>query len=338
MRRSLWGTTALGLTVLFLALATSSSAIDLWRPEIKLLGSIRLEGSFVSAGAIYADAERIFAGSYQGDLFVLERDRQSNFPTIQVIKLGSPLSVVRGNDSDVYVTSTDGNLYQFAKTWPLRFVKSVPLAYYGLSALEVVGSDVYVGKGQAAMAASSSRLFLSQLNAGDSGVKVPSMETYGEEFVANATLVFDRTSLKQIGTIPSATGINLRTWQDFLYMTTPGCCGAGIDVYDARRLTRVQFISRSANTVAGTRKKGTSLIVAGSESGVVDLYTVAARGHELASSADLRSITGFTGPEDVEIRALWVDGLDGLVFAASSWGNDLTRSPQLPSLFILEIR
>ncbi len=45
------------------------------RPELKLVSSLNLPGSFVSSQSIYADAERIFAASFQGDLFVLERDR-----------------------------------------------------------------------------------------------------------------------------------------------------------------------------------------------------------------------------------------------------------------------
>src|SRR5262249_23362682 len=119
--------------------------------------------------------------------------------------------------------------------------------------------------------------------------------------------------------------------------TSPGCCGKGIAVYDTGTMQKVQFINRAANTVAGTEERGLSLLVAGSETGVVDLYRRDRSGYRLVSTADLAALTGFDQPEDIELRALWVDSLDNLVFAASSWGNDRSRGPSLPSLFSLEI-
>jgi hypothetical protein len=112
----------------------------------------------------------------------------------------------------------------------------------------------------------------------------------------------------------------------------------GIGVYDAKTYSPVQFISRATNTVAGTMRKGVPLLVGGSETGVVDLYMGVDGGYTLVSGTDLAAQTESTGLEDVEIRALWVDGLDNLVFAASSWGNDWSRNSNLPSFFILEIR
>ena len=46
------------------------------KPQIRLVGTKRLPGSFVVAQAVYADHERVFLGSYQGDLLfcgVIER-------------------------------------------------------------------------------------------------------------------------------------------------------------------------------------------------------------------------------------------------------------------------
>jgi len=42
------------------------------------------------------------------------------------------------------------------------------------------------------------------------------------------------------------------------------------------------------------------------------------------------------GIEDIEIRALWTDNVDNLVFAGSTWGNDQSRSPSLPAFFVLD--
>jgi hypothetical protein len=332
---------ALFVMVGTLTMATPYEATDIpWKPEIKLVAMANLPGSFVSSQAIYADSERIFAGSYQGDLFVLERDRQANFPWIQTIQVGAPLTAVRGDEDNVYVASRDGNLYVFSKTWPLQLVQLVPLSSYGLAALEIVGPSVYVAKGQSAMTASKNRLYISGLNPGDIGLEVASMRSYGEQFEPGRTLVFDRQTLQMVGTIANFErgAVRVSTWQDFVYFTKPGCCGVGIDIYDAVTLKPVQFIYRSTNTVAGTKRKGILLLLGGSEAGAVDLYMFGTNGYEFTHTADLRTLTGFNGVEDIEIRSLWVDGLDNLVFAGSSWGNASSRSPDLPSVFVLEIR
>src|SRR5689334_821972 len=87
-------------------LTRSSDAMTTpWIPEIRLIGSANLPGSFVSSQMVYADTERIFACSSQGDLFVLDRDRATNFELLQTIHLGAPLTAVRGNRSKLFVTS-----------------------------------------------------------------------------------------------------------------------------------------------------------------------------------------------------------------------------------------
>ncbi len=45
----------------------------------------RLDGSLVSSQAVYADRERIYLASSQGKLFVLSRQRATDFPLLQVI-------------------------------------------------------------------------------------------------------------------------------------------------------------------------------------------------------------------------------------------------------------
>jgi hypothetical protein len=229
----------------------------------------------------------------------------------------------------------------FAKTWPVQLLYSVPLSSYGLAAVEVVGTNVYVAKGQAAMTASKNHIFLSALNPGDIGLDVTTMRSYGDRFEPRSTLVFDRQTLQLVGIIPNAEpgAVRISTWQDFVFLTKPGCCGTGIDVIDAFTLKRLQFINRfTTNAVAGIKRKEIPLLVGGTEAGFVDLYMFGENGYELVSVSDLRTLTGFTGSEDIEIRGLWVDGFDNLVFAASSWGNDKSRSPDLPSMFVLEIR
>jgi hypothetical protein len=309
--------------------------------QIKLIGSMPLQGSFVASQEIYADAERIFLASYQGDLFVLERNREANFPLIQTVHLNASFTSVRGDDSKVYVTSRDGTLYVFDKSWPLiQQTAAYKLSNYGLAALEVVGGHVYTAKGQAAMAGTSTNIYISEANPGDTGLDLTTRQSFGDQFLPNQTLVLDRQTLQQVGQIPLSTSgpVNISTWRDFVYLTTPGCCGTGIDVYDAVSLKHLQYISRPANAVAAVRRRGSDFLVAGTEGGLVDLYKLADEGYTLIQTSDLRAITGFTGAEDIEIRSVWADGLDNLIFAGSSWGNDASRSASLPSLFILEIQ
>jgi hypothetical protein len=71
------------------------------------------------------------------------------------------------------------------------------------------------------------------------------------------------------------------------------------------------------------------------ETGSVDYFD---QDNHLIKQVDLRLLTGHTGGDDIEIRSIWADGLDDLVFAASSWGNDDTRAPTLPSFFVLRLR
>jgi len=105
-------------------------------------------------------------------------------------------------------------------------------------------------------------------------------------------------------------------------------------MYDSNSVAFERSIDRSSvNTV---ERRGRWLI-AGNEGGHVELFDLGVDPPALAAVADLRALTGFTGAEDIEIRALWMDGHDNLVFAGSSWGNDRSRSPLLPSFFVLEL-
>lgn len=309
--------------------------------QLRLLDTAQLPGSFVTSRSIYADSERIFLCSYQGDLFVLARDREDGFPLIQTVHLKSALTSVRGDDNKVYVTSRDGILYVFDKGWPaIKQTAAYTLSNYGLAAVEVVGGHVYTAKGQAAMAGSDSDLYIWEANPGDTGLDLTAQRSFGEQFLPNRTLVLDRQSLQQRGQIPQSTSgpVNITASKSLVYLTTPGCCGAGIDIYDAVSLSHFQFIARPSNVVAPLLKRGIDFLVAGTEGGSVDLYSLNDTAYTPVNTVDLRTVTGFTGTEDIEIRALWADGLDNLIIAGSSWGNDSSRSANLPSVFILELQ
>src|SRR5262249_37308084 len=90
---------AICLVSIFLRGVAAGTPFDWW-PGLRLTQTISLPGSFVTSQAVYADDERIFAGSYQGDLFVLERNREHEFPLLQTLHIGSPLAAVLGDSTN----------------------------------------------------------------------------------------------------------------------------------------------------------------------------------------------------------------------------------------------
>jgi hypothetical protein len=306
-----------------------------------------IEGSFTVSQAVYADKDRIYLASFQGKLFVLARDRSAGFPLIEVVQdTTAPLTAVRGDSKNLYVTSADGNLRVYRKEDPLLLIDTISLSGFGLSSLALEGKNLYVSRGQAALAVDKDHVYLSELNEGDVGLEVVKKTltaglTYGETFEPNTTVVFDRKSGNRVFGItnPPALGgglgvVSLYVDRNLLVQTTPGCCGLGIFIYDPNTFTLDQVIGRHfTNTVVRSDR----WLIAGNEGGQVDVFDLRQNPSPLLSSADLRQLTGHTGSEDIEIRALWKDNFDNLIFAGSSWGNDQSRSPSLPSFFVLEL-
>jgi hypothetical protein len=318
------------------------------KPHLRLVSARdHIEGSFLGSQSVYADESRIYLASFQGRLFVLARNPSANFPVLQVIE-DTPFSLtaVRGDRKNIYTTSNDGNLRVYRKTFPLQPVKTVPLSTYGLSSLVIKNNAVYVGKGQSHLNADQQHVYLAELNQGDVGLEVPKKTlspglVYGEVFERNVTVIFDRATADRLFTITNPTDIFGRVafgpaYVDsrILAFTVAGCCGTGVTIYDPRTFAFIQNIPlANANTV---ERRGRWL-VAGTESGQVYQFEVGQNPAVAISSVNLRQLTGHNGSEDIEIRALWADHRDGLIFAGSSWGNDQSRRPDLPSFFVLEL-
>jgi len=307
----------------------------------------QLEGSLVSSQAVYADQGRIYLASYQGKLFVLSRNRSANFPLLEVLQdTSAPLTAVRGDSRNLYVASADGVLRVYRKGPRLTRVASLSLSSFGLSALAVNGVDLYVAKGQAQLAINGTSVYLAELNEGDIAMRIatatltPTM-TYGQTFEPYAAVSFRQSNGTRLGSAPAPFDLwgqpaqpVLHVSSDLLAQTVPGCCGPGIFLYHPTTLQLKQFIPRLyTNTVA---RRGQWLI-AGNEGGQVDAFDLSRTPSSLVSSLNLRAVTGHTGSEDIEIRALWNDNVDNLIFAGSSWGNEQSRRSSLPSFFVLEL-
>jgi hypothetical protein len=332
-----------GRTVVLLSglLLWLPSAVNAGQTSLALVSARdHIEGSMLTAQSVYADETRIYLATVQGTggtLFVLSRDRAANFPVLESIPYTSGLYAVRGDSQHVYVAAGDGTLLVYRKDPQLTLVQTSPLATYFIGSLAITDNSVFVGIGLSTFAVNDSRVYLAPLNEGDRVVELSKatltpVQTYGDTFQANETVAFDRQTGARLGAISSGYG-NLDGGGTFVMGTNPGCCGPGIFVYDAYSLALDQFIGRSwTNTVA---QRG-GLLIAGNELGNVDLFDFANNPSLLVATSDLRQLTGHTGGEDIEIRALWADNVDNLIFAGSSWGNDQSRGPLLPSFFVLE--
>src|SRR5215213_9460580 len=122
-----------------------------------------IEGGFTTSHAVYADRERIYLASFQGKLFVLARDRAAGFPLIEIVQDTTfPLTAVRGDSKNLYVTSADGNLRVYRKDDPLLLTDTIPLSGFGLSSLALEGKNLYVSRGQANLAADKDHVYLSE--------------------------------------------------------------------------------------------------------------------------------------------------------------------------------
>jgi hypothetical protein len=308
----------------------------------------QIEGQFLGNQAVYADEDRIYIASFQGKLFVLARDRSANFPLLEIVQdTARPLTAVRGDARNLYVTSGDGNLRVYRKEHPLLLVDTVPLSVFGLSSLAVRGRKLYVGTGQADLRVDDDHVYLSAANnILDIGLEIVKKTLtpgliYGQTFEPFTTVVFDRMNGDRIFGIPNprdragnlVRGVNLYVDRNIIAQTIGGggAGGPGVFIYDPETFVLERMIDRPfTNTVTRSRR----WLIAGNEGGRVDLFDLRQSPSPLISSADLPRLTGRTGIAEIEIRALWEDNVDNLIFAASSWQ---TQDPSVPSFFVLEL-
>jgi hypothetical protein len=322
------------------AAATETRRVD---PSVFEVVSVRdhIPGSFGHRN-IWADRDRIYLGSAQGSLFVLARDRAADFPIVQTIDIGVPISGVRGDAERLYVTAVDGQLRVYAKGSSLSLVTTRAYSTY-LGSLEVFQDKLYLGVA-GELAVDSDRLYLAQLNEGEVALEVDKgtlevTRTYGQTFVQGRTVVYDRLTGAAGATIPYPPVQLGPPGQPTLYPngnrlieTVPGCCGLGITILQAPEFVESEFIPEPNTNVIVAVQHG---FWSGMETGEIGYFD--SQNH-LVQKLNLRTLTGHTGSEDIEIRALWADGFDDLVFAASSWGNDASRGPTLPAFFVLRLK
>ena len=320
-------------------------------PGLRLVSArTQIDGYFLTPRAITADSQRIYLASRSGgSLFVFARDRAANFPIIQRVEIANPglgLSSVTVDATYVYVTTVSGDLVTFTKNPSLSLVSRVTLAPGSYSEDAVVdGAGVIIADGSVKLAATSTRVFVHPANENDAAIAFsPSLErraTYVPPLDPARAFAFDRATGALLGSIAAPAdvfgGRNMAvmdTTGAYLAAFVAGCCGAGVDFYNPDTLVPFVSITRwYTNAIAWS---GGYLVIGGEEGGV-DLWQIGAGGSvNRLATLDLRALTGHTSSEAIEIRALWTDPHDRLIFAGSSWGNDQNRSLDLPSFFVLE--
>ncbi|MBI4509568.1 MAG: hypothetical protein HY698_08015 [Deltaproteobacteria bacterium] len=307
-----------------------------------------IDGAFLTPATVAADATRIYLASRgNGKLFVLARDRAAGFPLVETIEGdGTRLTSITNLDQELLVTTETGVVRVYRKGSPLTLVTTQAIAPRGFSSHGAwTGNTLLVGDGSAAMAGNSSTVFVSPLNEEDGAVEIRSdlseVRRYYPAFDQYTTTAFDRATGQARGTLKNPLtlggtlgGVSIYADETTLALFIAGCCGPGVSLYDARTLAPRATIDRSwANAVSFHK----GYLVIGGEDGGVDLWDVAGTTPRRLASVDLRQLTGHTGIEDIEIRAVWTDNYDDLIFAGSSWGNDQSRSLDLPSFFVLEM-
>jgi hypothetical protein len=314
-------------------------------PNLQLITTANIPTSFLTDETVYADQQQVYLAGYNGRLYVLDRSRPG-YPVRANLALSSKaLRSVRGDSANIYVTSDDGNLYVIDKrslesSHAVVSPRQTPVYRLGLDSL-YVGRNIIVSTGMAEMTADPHHVYLASLNA------EPAFELNGQNSSVSAryagptlgtTSVYTQDA-QLLGTLENPTdllgrpsAVNLLSDGIDLYVTIPGCCGPGIAIYDVRTLSFKEEIQLPYTNVVAVSG---SWLVAGTESGTVDIFDLGNAFQGPAASINLREITGHTGPEDIEVRSVWVDWSKRLVFAASSWGNDTSRGPDLPSFFVL---
>jgi hypothetical protein len=313
-----------------------------------ILAKDHIEGSFLTPETVYADRKHVFLASYQGKLFILDRTK-SDYPIVATIQVSAfPLRSVRGDQQNVYVTSNDGKLYAYQNREPFTMVAEMAYSRYGLLSLVVEKKTLLISLGQATMTADSNTLFISELNPGDTAREIDQKtlipkKIWGDQFELASTVAFDRSTGERIGAIPNPKDIlgrdgqvELNLGNGILIQMTPGCCGTGVFLYDAETLeilSAIHLLFADSARIAGNR------LVVGTEAGTITVFDITDVHNPVQiASADLRALTGHLNLDDIELRSLWVEERTGLIFAATSWGNQFTRSPTLPTFFVLQMK
>jgi hypothetical protein len=328
---------------------------------LSLVTANAIQAGVTVPDGVWADANYVYFASFDGHLRVIDK-RQASFPVIANVPAAAQLFSVRGDLSNVYATGTGGILFRFPKQPPFAIQSSVSYAGAALGSLDVdplSSGSVIVSQGGAESAADAAHVYVSALNSSDSALAINKasgqVTTTYQLNPADPTItaVFDRSGAR-VGTIKNPTtisggmgAVSAYTQGGILAIFLPGCCGESVFLYNASTLQPHgggSFFTANPNTVSIVH----NWLIVGTEGGfikVFDIGNTAAIQPNTApvASIDLRAVTGKTGIEDIEVRAIWAEdtGSGVRIYAGSDWGNthlDPAYRAQLPSFFVLDLK
>ena len=340
--------TSLRGLVLALTIATSFSTAAQQSSSLTFgTACNNVAGAFTHKGLIYMDDTRIYAASVwinnTGILWVLDRNRPCQVIESRMLNTAG-LGGVNGNSKQLFVSGLDGNVWTFNKTNPLTLVSLKQVSQYSLTDIQLMGVTVYTGFGSVNFAVDSKHIYMSVLNSGDVVQAVKKNSTtpivYGSDAVQGETAIYDLHTGNLVSTITNPNGalaVTLHVDKDYLAITS--FATPGVYLYDTGTLQQI-FVPRSyANVVETVPSPKPEAMIVGDEYGMVGAYSMKSS-FPLLTNLDLRSITGDTRAEAIEIRDLFVDPSTGLVIAGSSGGNDTIRVSGVPpyTLFYLKFQ
>ena len=331
-------------------------------PQLTLVAANAIQAGVTVPDAVWAGANYVYLANFDGHLRVIDK-HQSAFPVIADVAASSQLYSVRGDATSVYATANGGTLFRFSAQPPFAIQASPIYASAPLDSLDMdqpPTGTLFVSHGGAQSAADAAHVYVTELNQADGtlGISKSSGQvtvTYqGSTVDPTVTAVFDRSSGAAVGTIKNPTSISggvasvsLYSQAGILALFVPGCCGENVYLYNATTLQQLGggwIQTFFPDTVAILGK----WLIVGSEAGTVTVYDIsntAAIQPNMAAAAsiNLRTVTGKTGPEDIEVRAIWAEdtGNGVRIYAGSSWGNsnlDPSYRAQLPSFFVLDLK
>jgi hypothetical protein len=304
---------ALGLIMIsVLAVVTTASA-----QQLSLETSVRVPGNYLTPHKICANKRSIFSVTYQGNLYVQNDDRSSQYPIVYQAHLSdSPLTGVACDTRYVYVTGEDGLLRTIQRESPFAIVAVTSVTGSPLSDVNYVNRTLLVSQVHGSASATSDQAFLYEQNPGDSTLEVSRrdysvQQTYGTTFEPGATVVYDLDTGDRLGSIPNpegGTATSYRSYADdqYLFLMAPGCCGQGIWLYPMEAL-------RTAFTTPPTPQyipyyytdsvaRAGRWLVAGSEASAVAIFDLTKSPPQQVASINLLPFSGRTEIDAAEAR------------------------------------
>ena len=310
--------------------------------SLEFVADVDLEGvNCATPECVYADKNYIFFASTTGQLDVLDASKPG-YPVVHTVQVSTmPLNAVRGDGERLYVTAENGSVYVFEEKRP--FTQSAPFSPSGhpLESLALNANSLFFSQDQGAMAKTQTTVFLSQLNQGDTALRTSKQgvleQTYGSgDFPANTTVAFNAATGEVTGSVSNPPGINGEAEAVAIYangsvlaLASPGCCGAGVALYNENTLKPLSYLDATYADSVVTANSNTLLVV-GTESGVVELYNISHPQKPVwLSGVDLQQIIGNV----VEVRSLWLAPDGKTIYAASTGGENQTTI----TFFVLKI-